>query len=132
MGLVGASPSRRVRLRSAIHRVGRVSVLDGWQAAVARLCARLRSDRHGCLVLGDLVARVEHELIVGDSGVVVIIDQDPDSACIAPLANVLFSLAFDNFCNFTVSKAFLLELRNPFGHLVRKAVQITQKIGSRK
>ena len=55
-----------------------------------------------------------HVLVVN----VVTVEQDPDSALVAPLVNVLLPLLVDDFGDLVLVLAFSTELGVPFWHLV--------------
>ena len=66
-----------------------------------------------------LISRVHNEtLLIHFQLTVVCIDQDADFACVAPLADVLFSFTFDDFLDICVLQPLRPELFNPLGQLV--------------
>ena len=61
-----------------------------------------------------LISWVHNEtLLIHFQLAVVCIDQDADFACVAPLADVLFSFTFDDFLNLYVLQSLRSELFNP-------------------
>ena len=93
-------------------------MLDGWQAAIAAGFVLPIS------ISGRLVSWVEMQLLARQSRVIVTVNQDSDLACVAPLSDVLFSLALDDLRDLLVGQPLLLKLIDPFRHFVTERLLV--------
>ena len=75
-------------------------------------------------ISGRLVSWVEVQLLARQSGVIVTVNQNSDLACVAPLTDVLFSLAFDDLLDLLVGQPLLLKLVDPLRHFVTEGLLV--------